>query len=111
MTEESYQQCRKVMKQINHVRGLIAKQKGEVSKWSKIEDVHRHELREGQANGAKKMLEKAMKKLDDLRAKFDLIKFPDSNIVIAKTKSVQCEGCGAAIAEGNTYCGECLVED
>ena len=74
------------MRQINHVRGLIAKQKGEVSKWSKIEDVHRQELREGQANGAKKLLEKAIKKLDELRLKFDQMKFPDSNIVIAKKR-------------------------
>lgn len=111
MTEESYQQCRKVMRQINHLRGLITKAKGDVAKWTKMEDVHRRELREGQANGANKCLQKAMKKLEELRVKFEGIKFPESNIIIAKKKSVQCEGCGAAIAEGNTYCGECLVED
>lgn len=111
MTEESYQQCRKVMQQINHLRGLISKQKGEVAKWSNIEDSFRKQLKESNADGAKKMLEKALKKLDELRTKFDLMIFPDSNIVVAKKKRVQCEGCGSLIAEGNIYCGECLCED
>lgn len=111
MTEESYQQCRKVMRQINHLRGLITTAEGEVAKWTHIEGAHRKELRESQADGARKCIQKYMKKLEDLRLKFEQIKFPESNIVIAKKNSVQCEGCGAAIAEGNTYCGECLVED
>ena len=39
------------------------------------------------------------------------MKFPDSNMIKPKVESVQCEGCGAKIAKGNTYCGECLCED
>lgn len=111
MTEESYQQCRKVMQSINYLRGRITKQEGEVAKWTRMEDVHRIELREGQANGAKKCLEKALAKLIDLRVKFEAITFPDSNIVKPKVQKVQCESCGASIAIGNTYCGECLCED
>jgi hypothetical protein len=111
MTEESYQQGRKFMRSVNHIRGLITTAEGNVAKWTKIEDSHRRELRHSQADGAKKCLDRALKKLAELRQKFDLMKFPDSNIVVAKKRSVQCEGCGAAIAEGNTYCGECLCEE
>lgn len=111
MTEESYQQCRKVMASINYLRGQITKAEGEVAKWTYIEDSHRRNLREGQANGAKKMIERAINKLERLRIKFDNISFPDSNIVAIKKKTTQCESCGATIAGGNTYCAECLCED
>ena len=99
------------MQQVNHLRGLITKAEGEVAKWSNIEMSWREKMNESQANGAYKMGITALEKLDKLRLKFDNMKFPDSNIVVVKKKSVQCEGCGSAIAEGNTYCSECLVED
>lgn len=108
MTEESFQQGRKFMQSCNYMRGIITKAKGDVAKWTKIEDVHRKELRQYQADGAKKCLQNAMKRLDELRIKFEGMSFPNSNIVAVKINKVQCEGCGAAIAEGNTYCGECL---
>jgi hypothetical protein len=111
MTEESFQQGRKFMQSANLLRGHITNAKGQVSKWGNIEDSHRKELRESQADGAKKILEKAIKKLEELKAKFAAMKFPDSDIVVTQTERVQCEGCGAPIAKGNTYCGECLVED
>jgi hypothetical protein len=111
MTEDSYQQGRKFMQQVNHMRGLITKAKGEVAKWTKIEDAYRRDLKPNQADAAKNCLDVAIKRLDALRIKFEAMKFPDSNIKVAKKKSVQCEGCGAGIAEGNTYCGECLCED
>jgi hypothetical protein len=111
MTEESYQQGRKFMQSVNYLRGQITKAKGDVAKWSNIEDGHRKELRPGQADGAKKCLIRAMARLDELRTKFDNMKFPDSNIVVIKKDRVQCEGCGQPIAVGNTYCGECLCED
>jgi uncharacterized protein YeaO (DUF488 family) len=111
MTEESYQQGRKFMQSVNHLRGLITKAKGDVAKWSNIEDSYRRELKHSQADSANKCLQKALARLDELRIKFDNMKFPDSNIVVVKKASVQCEGCGAAIAVGNTYCGECLCED
>jgi|SRR3989304_8477154 len=111
MTEESYQQGRKFMQSCNYVRGLITKAKGDVSKWTKIEMSYRSDLQHGKADGAKKMLEKALLKLESLRLKFDNMKFPESNIVKVRVESVQCEGCGENIAKGNTYCGECLCED
>lgn len=111
MTEESFQQGRKFMQSCNYVRGLITKAEGNVAKWTKIEDSHIKAMRPGQAEGANKCLARAMIKLNELRMKFDNMKFPESNIVVVKKKSVQCEGCGMAIAEGNTYCGECLCED
>lgn len=111
MTEESYQQGRKFMQQVNHLRGLITKAEGDVAKWSNIEMSWREKMNESQANGAYKMGIRVIEKLDKLRKKFADMKFPDSDIVIVKKKTVQCEGCGAAIAEGNTYCGECLCEE
>lgn len=111
MTEESYQQCRIVMRKANGQRSLIAKSKGEVAKWTKMEMWHRESLNEGQANGAKKMLEKSLKKLNERRKMFSELKFPDNDIPNRRKEVVQCEGCGNLIAKGNTYCGECLCED
>lgn len=111
MTEESFQQCRRVMQKANWLRGRITNAKLNVSKWTKIEDVYKKDLKESQAIGASKMLDKAMTKLEEYRDKFASIKFPDSDIVVEKIKKVQCEGCGSLIAEGNTYCGECICED
>lgn len=99
------------MRKVNYLRGQITEAKGTVAKWTRIQDVHRQEGREGQAEGTKKLLNKAIARLYEIQMKFDGMSFPDSNIVVIKKKSVQCEGCGAAIAEGNTYCGECLCED
>lgn len=99
------------MQSVNYIRGMITKAEGNVAKWTKIEDSHRKNLRPEQADGAKKCLDNAMKRLSELRDKFEAMKFPESNIVIARKRTVQCEGCGAGIAEGNSYCGECLCED
>lgn len=111
MTEESFQQCRKLMQKANWLRGRITTAKGNVGKWTKIEDSYRKDLRESQAIGARKMLDRAMAKLKEYREKFAAIKFPDSDIVVQKKKMVQCECCGDPIAEGKTYCGECLHDD
>lgn len=110
MTEESYQQCRKVMQKINHLRGMITTAKGNVGKWTKIESTFRSNLEDSRADGVKKMLDIHLKKLNDLREKFEMTNFPDSNIVVIKKKSVQCEGCGVQIDEGNDYCNECLFK-
>lgn len=109
MTEESYQQARKIMQQANYRRGVITKAKGDVAKWTKIEAVHRQNLNEGSANGAKKCLDKAMVKLDQEREKFSAIKFPDSDIVKAYVLA-HCMSCGNPVAQGNQYCGECICE-
>ena len=111
MTEESYQQGRKFMRSVNYLRGQITEAKGDVAKWTKLEDHHRIALQQSQAEGSKKMLDKAIKRLNELQLKFENMKFPDSNIYVSRKKTVQCEGCGASIAEGNTHCGECLCEE
>lgn len=110
MTEESFQQCRKTMQSANHLRGMITAAKGNVAKWGRMEDVHRREMREGQANGAKKCLDRALKKLDDLRLRFAAMKFPDSDIK-KEYKAAICKGCSSPVAQGNDYCGECLCEN
>jgi hypothetical protein len=108
MTEESFQQARKIMQRANYMRGVITACKGNVAKWSKIESVHRENMREPQANGAQKMLERAMQKLGEARAKFSELKFPDSDIV---EEFNRCIDCGRKISKGNQHCGECLCED
>lgn len=108
MTEESYQQARKVMVVANSRRGYITIAKGNVAKWSRIEDAYRQDGKESQAEGAKKMLAKALEKLDEMRKKFADLKFPDSDIENVYTQMTQCDICGALIKKGNTYCDECL---
>lgn len=106
MTEESYQQCRKVMQTINYRRGIITKAKGDVAKWTKIEASYRESLQEGRANGAKKCLDKAMIRLEQERAKFAALKFPDSDIIKGYTPSI-CKNCYAQIGIGEEYCDDC----
>lgn len=76
MTEEQYQEARETMRKANNWRGMIAAAKEEVSKWTRIEDSHRRELREGKADGAKKLLIKALDRLDVVRSKFAALEFP-----------------------------------
>jgi len=102
MTEQSYQECRKVMQKINHLRGLITNAKGEVAKWSNIESSFREKLQESRANGAKKMLDKALIKLNERRHQFAAMKFPDSDITNTPTR---CKDCGAKTTTQNVYCG------
>jgi len=111
MTEKSYQECRKVMQKATWIRGQITKQKGEVAKWSNIEGSLRSDMKHGQADGVAKMLSKAIGKLHDLREQFRKLEFPAHNLSNEVVQKTQCEACGASIATGNTYCGECLCED
>lgn len=79
MTENQYQAARKIMASANYIRGKITAAKGEVAKWTKIEDSHRKELREAQANGAKKKLYTAQKRLEEVRQRFSDLKLPDED--------------------------------
>ncbi|MDB5200552.1 MAG: hypothetical protein JWO92_2515 [Chitinophagaceae bacterium] len=97
MTEASFQACRKIMQKANYLRGVITNHEGNVKKWTHIEGSHRDNLRQGQADGAKKMIEKAMQKLSEVRKKFADLKFPDSNIIEIV---VRCKDCGRKIKEG-----------
>lgn len=80
MTEEQYQEARKLMQKANYWRGRITAAKGEVGKWTRIEDCYRRDLKEGKADGAKKMLLKALNTLDKMREKFAAMKFPQDEI-------------------------------
>lgn len=108
MTEESYQQGRKFMQRVNHVRSMVTGAKGNVSKWTRIESAYRDQLQEGRANGANEMLKKAIIKLDEWQEKFKKMEFPASNIKFESQEVAQCEGCGMPINKGLIYCGECL---
>src|SRR6478609_2369579 len=111
MTEESFQQARKVMQSANYLRGMITTAKGSVAKWTKLESANRTNLEQAKADGCKKALDIAIGKLQKARDKFAALKFPENDIPNKRVESIQCEGCGARIAKGNTYCGECLCED
>lgn len=76
MTEAQYQAARKVMQSANYMRGMITKAKGEVAKWTALEDGYRRNLKPGQADGAKKALIKAMERLDKERARFKALQLP-----------------------------------
>lgn len=80
MTEKSYQAGRKFMQQVNYQRGLITAAKGNVAKWTNIEDTFRQNMQPTRADGANKMLLKAIARLDELREKFSKMEFPDSNL-------------------------------
>jgi hypothetical protein len=94
MTEAAFQECRKVMQKANGWRSMIATAKGNVAKWTKIEDVHRREGRESQADGANKMLQRALAKLNEYRQRFSDLKFPDDNL---KETVLRCLLCGEKI--------------
>ena len=107
MTEESYQQGRKLMQRANYMRGMITKAKGNVAKWTKIEMAHRENLNEGQANGARNALEKALKKLEEMRKRFTELKFPEDNIQAAKSKEYRaCQVCDTPTTN-ERYCDAC----
>lgn len=107
MTEVSFQEARKVMQSANYIRGLITKAEGEVAKWTRMEGSHRENLREAQANGCKKLVLKAIEKLEERRKKFAEMKFPEPNLTEIQSR---CETCGAKVPAGHKYCDndECM---
>jgi hypothetical protein len=109
MTEYSYQLGRRIMAQANYRRGIITSAKGNVTKWTQIEYEARKNLKHAQADGALKQLEKALKKLDEERAKFAALKFPESDL--PEPKPVRCQLCGSVFAAGEEHiCPEDNIE-
>jgi hypothetical protein len=108
MTEESYQQGRKVMASANYRRGMITVAKGQVARWTKIEATYRNNLQPGRAEGARKQLEKAFMKLQEARDKFAEIKFPPSDL--PPTVVERCPDCGGRLKNDNKYLSECTCK-
>lgn len=106
MTEQSYQEGRKIMQKANGIRSMIVKAKGEVAKWTKMEMWHKENLNEGQANGARKALEKTLIKLEERRKQFAELKFPDNNIVTNIKEYTSCQVCGN-ITSNKMFCDIC----
>ena len=111
MTEESFQQTRKIMQRANYLRGVITVKKGNVAKWVAMEADAKAKMQDSKVEGFKKLTLKAIEFLNEAKKNFSDLKLPESDIKNIKKETVQCEGCGAQIAKGNTYCGECLCED
>lgn len=109
MTEESFQQGRKVMQKANYWRGVITNAKGNVAKWTKIESSYRTNLQPSRADGAKQLLDKAMKRLQEVRDVFESIKFPENNVKSIKKENVQCDLCGNKVENTDSiYCNYCM---
>ena len=108
MTEESYQQGRKIMQRANYLRGRITDAKGKVGKWTKIQMSFDENKQTAKAEGARKMLDFALIELDKRRKVFDDLEFPDSNIANLKKETAQCEICGTQIDKGLEYCERCI---
>lgn len=88
MTEESFQQCRKIMGSANYVRGLITTAKNNICRLTRLEDGLRRNLKHPQADGISKKILISIQRLEKLRAQFAEMKFPESDIV-KKEKTMQ----------------------
>lgn len=109
MTETSFQEARKIMAKANNLRSMITVAENAVSKWTRITEEHK--TKGHKHDGTEALLNKAVERLYKYRSDFSKLDFPPSNMSNVKVEHVQCEECGATIAKGNTYCGECLCED
>jgi len=81
MTEESFQQCKKIMGSANYVRGLITTAKNNICHLTKLEDGLRRNFKHPQADGIANKIEMGIQRLEKLRAQFAAMKFPESDIV------------------------------
>lgn len=105
MTEAAFQAARTIMQKANYTRGLITKAKGDVAKWTKIEDTYRRDNQSAKAEGARKYLLKAMETLKKHQKTFADIKFPDNDLV-APHKQNTCQTCGEPIGRLDKFCDD-----
>ena len=108
MTEESYQQARKLMQQANYLRGKITSSKEDVARWTNLEHWYIQEKKELNAKAARRNLDKALAVLDERKARFAAMKFPESDLPESKKEKRECEMCGIHVDEGVGYCNGCL---
>lgn len=92
MTEESFQQCRKVMQVANHTRGMITTALESVRKWESLLDYHK---KKGTLDLSKieAKLSKSYENLQKWKDKFASLEFPDSNIKERQKTRKPCKGC------------------
>jgi predicted nucleic acid-binding Zn ribbon protein len=111
MTEAAYQAARTLMSKANHIRGRITKAKGNVAKWTRIEDVYRREGNLTKADGTRKIILRAIDQLKSIQKEFEDLKFPDNNLkAIAKQNT--CKTCGEPIGKNDSYCNDiCEMAD
>lgn len=89
MTEESFQQCKKVMKKANTLRRLITVSKKQVAELFEIEQLYLEKEKYLQAEATRKNIDKVLKVLNDRKKRFEELVFPDSNIVVIKTVNIE----------------------
>jgi len=106
MTEESYQRARKLMQQLNHLRSLIIKQKGEVARWTAMESSNKEFGKS--TDGVQKRIIKELEKLDKLRATWASIVFPPHDLATPKQPVNYCRICQTLIMQTEQYCITCL---
>ncbi len=89
MTDDAYEECKKVMQQASYLRGKITQAKESVKKYTRFESNHREQMQPGKADAAKKSLDKAMSQLKQRRLAFAALQFPDSNLVLPQNNVEQ----------------------
>src|SRR5688572_20191869 len=105
MTEESFQRARKLMQQLNHLCGLITKAKGDVARWTTLEDMCTRDGKD--STKAKEMLDRSIRKLSELRAQFASIIFPPHDLQTPKSPINYCRVCQTQIPVNDQYCHDC----
>lgn len=105
MTDAAYEAAKLVMQKANYTRGLITKAKGDVAKWTKIEDTYRRDGQTTRAEGARKYLLKAMETLNKHKKTLSDLKFPDNDLVAVHKQST-CQTCGEPIGKLDKFCSD-----
>lgn len=75
------------------MRGQITTAKGNVAKWSKIKDCYLQDLKQSQADGADKVLNKAFELLAQVRKRFEDLRLPEHNAPDTNTAVCSENGC------------------
>jgi predicted nucleic acid-binding Zn ribbon protein len=111
MTEAAYQAAKAVMNKANIIRGRITKAKGNVAKWTRIEDVYRREGNTSRADGTRKIVLKAIEQLKKTQQEFINLKFPDNDLKPVIKENI-CKTCGEPIPKTEKYCNDlCEMAD
>lgn len=105
MTEAAFQAAKTIMQKANYIRGLITKAKGDVAKWTKIEDTYRRDNQNNRADGARKSILKFMETLNKHRKDLADLKFPDNDLVAANKQNT-CSACGEPIGKLDKFCSD-----